>query len=162
MLIRIFFFSAICLIKARLLLHKVFTETSLNCSSSLPDSILDKSRMSLISSSKCLPLRSIVAIAFVCRSLLEPNTPSKKPSDMPRIAFRGVRSSWLMFAKNSSLRRVARASSALMLASCSFVCFSCSSACLRTVVSLTRTKFKLRPATVIGLTAMLPQKMLPC
>ena len=113
----IFLLNACCLTKTRLESQRFLTETDVISSSTIPDEILDRSRMSLISASKCSPLDSTIAIAFNCLSFSEPKISSLRDSDIPKIEFSGVRSSWLMLARNSSLSLVARRS-------CSLDCWS--------------------------------------
>ena len=73
-------------------------------SSICPASILDRSRMSLMSPSRCLPL-----VWICCRNLKRvveeccPSGASISSSEKPRIALRGVLSSWLMLARNTLL-----------------------------------------------------------
>src|SRR5438067_10528216 len=63
--------------------------------------------MSLISPSRCLPLVWMLARKF-CRTLDVRVSPSSiSSSEKPRMALRGVRSSWLMPARNLLLWRLA-------------------------------------------------------
>jgi hypothetical protein len=77
-----------------------------------PASIFDRSRMSLISPSRCRPLRSTASRNSRCSSGTSPAPPLRMRSEKPMIALSGVRSSCDMFARNSPLRRAARWSSA--------------------------------------------------
>ena len=107
--------------------------------STLPASIFDRSRMSLISASRSLPAREIVCANFTCSAVRLPSLLSA--SSFARISdeLSGVRSSWLMLARNSLLYWLARSSSAalsverrLRAGSSSFWCSSicvCSSSC---------------------------------
>ncbi len=76
-----------------------------------PASILDRSRMSLSSVKRCAPLRRMVC-AWPRRSRGS-RSPSRSRSAKPRMAVSGVRSSWLMLARNSLLARLADASARL-------------------------------------------------
>jgi len=73
----------------------------------LPASILERSSTSLIKASRLRALRSTRSSALVCLGLTAPSVPLPTSSVKPRIAFIGVRSSWLMLARNSLLRRLA-------------------------------------------------------
>src|SRR5581483_3833324 len=81
---------------------------------SLPASIFEKSRMSLMIDSRCCPLARMVSAHSRWRSDI---SVSASRSVMPMIAFIGVRISWLMLATNSLLARLAtRAASAASFA----------------------------------------------
>ena len=70
-----------------------------------PASIFDISRMSLISASKCSPLRLIMARCCCCCAF---NAASRSISwEKPRMAFIGVRISCDMLARNALLARLA-------------------------------------------------------
>ena len=127
---RMSFLSACCLMKVRLDLHRESRSVGVQFSSIWPDSIFATSRMSLINSRRWEALLSTVCKALSWSWLISPKTCSCNPSVIPRIALRGVRSSWLILARNSSLRRVALDSSMLRsLISCCACCLSVSSFC---------------------------------
>ena len=99
-------------------------------SSRWPDSILEKSRMSLITPSRCCP-EACTACAQRCWTLSS-WLPSSN-SFMPSTPFIGVRISWLMVARNSLLVRLdasaaflARSSSEVRRATSSSNCSRCS------------------------------------
>ena len=75
-----------------------------------PASTFDRSRMSLISSTRCLPLEWIVSrCRRASRSFLP--QPRFSTSVKPRMAFIGVRISWLMLARKSLFARFAASAS---------------------------------------------------
>ena len=78
-----------------------------------PASTFERSRISLSSSSRCLPDPWMSRRYSSWRSLMSPNIRSSSTSEKPRTAFSGVRSSWDMLARNSDLCRLASSSSAL-------------------------------------------------
>ena len=82
-----------------------------------PASIFDRSRMSLITASRCSPLRRIALMES--RRSLAVRSKSSSRSACPMIAAIGVRISWLMFARNSLLVRLAASAAALARASSS-------------------------------------------
>ncbi len=82
-------------------------------SSIRPASTFDRSRISLSSSSRCLPEPWMSRRYSSWRSLMSPNIRSSSTSENPRTALSGVRSSWDMLARNSDLCRLASSSSAL-------------------------------------------------
>ena len=84
-----------------------------------PASILERSRMSLISVSRCRPLASIVS-RYSSRRCGDPK-PRRRTSVKPSIPLSGVRISWLMCARNSLL--AALAASACSLAARSWAWF---------------------------------------
>ena len=96
------------------------TSTVCRRSSIWPASILERSRMSLINPRRCFPLEWICS-----RNRLRvagvnwPLPASINSSENPRMALRGVRSSWLMLARKTLLWRFA--SRSLRLLSSSFV-----------------------------------------
>ena len=90
------------------------TLNSMESRSSFPDSTLEKSRMSLMTPSRESPDDFSIPRYSRCSGT---NSVFKTRSAMPRMPFSGVRISWLMFARNSLLTR---------LASSAF-CFACSS-----------------------------------
>ena len=97
-------------------------------SSILPVSILDKSRISSIKLSRCWPA---LLIARASDWRCSPRLASYSNNcENPRIAFKGVRSSWLMFERNSVLALLAF--SATVLASIKSVSYF-----LRSVTSST-------------------------
>ena len=71
-----------------------------------PASTLDRSRIPLISSSRWRPLRRIASRNSRCCPLTGPMPPESRRSENPMMALSGVRSSWLMLARNSLLSRV--------------------------------------------------------
>ena len=73
-------------------------------SSSLPASILEKSKMSLIKVSS-ESADDFTRVRYSCCS--GSKSVSRASSVMPMMPFMGVRISWLMFARNSDLARVA-------------------------------------------------------
>ena len=100
-----------------------------------PASIFDISSTSLIRVNKCSPLRLIIPRLSRCSALNKGSL--LIISVNPRMALSGVRSSWLIFARNSLLAWLAR--SAVSFASwralaCSWVCAS-SSVCCRATLS---------------------------
>src|SRR5258705_9690148 len=76
---------------------------SLASSSIRPASIFDRSRMSLMRDSRCRPDSRMSCRYSVCFSLMAPNIPWASTSENPMTALSGVRSSWLMLARNSDL-----------------------------------------------------------
>src|SRR5919202_5367838 len=101
---------------------------------SLPDSILDIDKMSLINESKCSPDRLMIprySCCWVDREWTacplgdgEDSAPRGDRSWLmswvkPKIVLRGVRSSWLMLARNSLLARLAAALCAAALTAAS-------------------------------------------
>ena len=119
-------FKAFSLIIIRLFASRSFMFTLDSSSSILPASTLERSRISLISWSRWRPLTSTLLMYLVCFSFSSPKVWSHRISEKPIMALRGVRSSWLILARNSLLVRVAV--SAASLAFC-----NCSSACLRLI-----------------------------
>ena len=101
---------------------------------SLPDSISDRSRISLISSSRYQPACRIWSTLSFCAGV-GGGVPESTSCAKPRIAFRGERSSWLMLDRKSDFAWLAR--SAVILAPCSSRFVSCRvrSSCLRSVTS---------------------------
>ena len=91
------------------------TSKGRDSSSSFPDSIFEKSRMSLMRARSVSPLPRIVSTSSACSP---PSTVSARSRAIPITPFRGVRISWLMLARNALLARVA--SSARVLASASW------------------------------------------
>ena len=80
-------------------------------SSSNPDSIFDRSRMSLISCSRWRAPFRTCPTKRCCLSVRSPAVFSAKRSEKPMIAFSGVRSSWLILARNWLFSWVARSTS---------------------------------------------------
>ena len=128
----------------------VWNETSSGSTVTVPDSIFDRSRMSVIRLSRSLPAPWIVRANSTCFGVRLPSVlfPSCWPST--RMLFSGVRSSCDMFARNSDLyfevsassaalsssaRRACsiswflRSTSAFCSASCCAFCASCSLVC---------------------------------
>src|SRR5216683_5516496 len=85
-------------------------------SSMRPASILDRSRMSLISDRRCWPEAYMSLRYSSCLSLRAPNMRWSSTSEKPITAFSGVRSSWDMLARNSDLWRLAASSCRLLSA----------------------------------------------
>ena len=73
-------------------------------SSSLPASIFEKSRMSLMSDSRASPLFRTISAYSRCSAV---RSVSSRSPVMPMMPFIGVRISWLMFARNSLFARLA-------------------------------------------------------
>ena len=115
-----------------------FTSTWETSGCSLPAPILDRSRMSLISDSRCCPLSCTSSSFSTCWSVSGPQMRSSVASVMPRIALSGVRSSWLMLARNSSFRRAARARSVLASVSSSVRSATTVSRCARSEANCSR------------------------
>ena len=85
-------------------------------SSILPASILDISRMSLISASRCLPAALIFSRSrHEARPGAGRRLPRAASRSNPRMALSGVRSSWLMLARNRLLVRLAVSAASLAL-----------------------------------------------
>ncbi len=84
----------------------------MHSTSRCPASTLDRSRTSLIKLSRCLPLEWMVLRCFF-QSRSSWLYPRLRISVKPRIAFIGVRISWLMLARNSLLARFASSASSL-------------------------------------------------
>ncbi len=81
----------------------------------LPASILDISKISLINASKCSPERMTIPKYSCCSvEILRSRFISWVK---PRMALSGVLNSWLIFAKNSLLARLAASAASLALAS---------------------------------------------
>ena len=84
------------------------------CRSIFPDSTLAMSRTPLISCSRYSPLVLIFSRrSFWCSFRGWISVRSRSPSEKPITAFSGVRSSWLMLARNSLLARLAHSASRL-------------------------------------------------
>ena len=77
----------------------------------LPASILDKSRISLINMRRCLPARTMRPTGSENVHHALPALPHASISAMPMMALRGVRSSWLIFARNWLFVRFAASAS---------------------------------------------------
>ena len=109
-----------------------------------PASILDISNTSLIKSNRCSPLRAIVS-KYSCRwatsrlaaRLLWRESRANSWVN-PRMIFSGVRSSWLILARNWLLARLAASAACLALA-------RATSTRLRSVISSLTTKKQSRP-----------------
>ena len=96
---------------------------SANINSMVPDSIRDKSRISLIKASNRPQFLLMVPINWAISSLVKPLVSLSK-SEKPTIAFNGVRISWLMLARNADFSLSAwRALSRASLISCSAVLY---------------------------------------
>src|SRR4051812_895001 len=83
------------------------SENVVGSSSIRPASIFDRSRMSLMSESRCFPEERMSSRYSFCFSFTSPKMPCDSTSENPMTALSGVRSSWLMFARNSLLWRFA-------------------------------------------------------
>ncbi len=94
----------------------------------LPASISDRSRrVSIWADRRCPEARILFTYSAYRSSPRRPNGANRIRSENPTMAFNGVRSSWLMFARNSDFARFA--STVSVLASCS--------SCRRRLVSFT-------------------------
>ena len=120
-------------------------------SSSLPASILEKSRMSLMTVSRFSEQRRTVVRKSRCSGL---RGVSRRRSVMPKMPFIGVRISWLMLARNSDLSRAwSRAASR--------ACWSASSTPLRSVTSRRAAMASRCPPSSTSLTASSSGKLDP-
>ena len=81
----------------------LLTWNVLGSSTIWPASTLDRSRISLSSSSRWRPEFQMSRRYSSWRSLISPNMRSSSTSEKPITAFNGVRSSWDMLARNSDL-----------------------------------------------------------
>ncbi|MNT79813.1 hypothetical protein D3C72_2191920 [compost metagenome] len=73
-----------------------------------PASIFDMSRMSLMTCRRCLPLSWMSrAYSEYFGEPIGPNMPASRISEKPRMALSGVRSSWLILARNSDFALLA-------------------------------------------------------
>ena len=100
--------------------------------STLPASTFDRSRMSLISASRSRPAEEIVWANLTCSAVRLPSLLSASSLARIRAEFSGVRSSWLMLARNSLLYWLARSSSSALAVSVAWAVSSesfCSSSC---------------------------------
>jgi len=88
-----------------------------------PASILDRSSTSLITCSRCCPFRRIDCKSF--RRDRWSRVGSSIRSAYPMMAAIGVRISWLMFARNSLLARLAPSAASLRRASSRPLCRAC-------------------------------------
>ena len=82
-----------------------------------PASTFDRSRISLISSSRWRPESRMSRTYSSCRPLSSPNIRSSRTSEKPMTAFSGVRSSCDMLARNSDLCRLATSTSRVLCSS---------------------------------------------
>jgi hypothetical protein len=94
--------------------------TGSRSSSIFPASTFERSRMSLISDSRCFPLLKMSPTKWRCFSVRSPSRPSASTSEKPMIALSGVRSSCDMLARNADFMRLASSSSTF------FRCSACS------------------------------------
>ena len=117
---------------------RLFISTSEYTNSSVPASILERSRISLINCSNRLLLFLII---LMYSSLSASFSVMASISEKPTIELRGVRISWLMFAKNADFKR-------LLSSACSLACNSFCSICLRSVITI------LDPIMVFGFPAL--------
>ena len=67
----------------------------------MPASTLERSKMSLMSDNRCWPLVKMSPVYSRWLSVMSPTRPSLRASENPMMALSGVRSSWLMVARNS-------------------------------------------------------------
>ena len=96
------------------------TENTASSSASLPASILDRSRMSLMSCSRCWA--AVVSLSM--RSRARPSWQSRRIRwARPMMAFIGVRISWLMLARKALLARLAASAASRASRSASAACF---------------------------------------
>ena len=84
------------------------------CSSIRPASIFDRSRMSLIRASRCRAARSTRSSGSSSSSRLKSRASSSSISVTPMMALSGVRSSWLILARNCDLCWLATSSCRLL------------------------------------------------
>ncbi|KAF1042473.1 MAG: hypothetical protein GAK34_02800 [Delftia tsuruhatensis] len=91
-----------------------------------PASILDRSRMSLISASRSLPAAWMVCAYLICSACRLPGLLSASSLARIRVEFSGVRSSWLMLARNSLLYWLASSSSRALSVSAPWARSNCS------------------------------------
>jgi len=115
------FSSALTRMMAATSLTTSCTAQGMRSTSMRPASTLDRSRMSLISASRCLPLDTMVS-RWRCDCEPPLCHPRLSSSAKPRMAFMGVRISWLMLARKSLLARLA--ASAASRARRSWISFS--------------------------------------
>ena len=101
------FLSISGMMEPETLLIKLLSWILLIDSSSLPDSIFERSRISFINCRRFFPFLSIISIYSFCFSLIRPAIPSAMRFVRPSMEFKGVRSSCDIFDKNSDLSRVA-------------------------------------------------------
>lgn len=114
------------------------TSTATGTNSCFPASIFAMSRTSLMMVRSCSPLRSIISKYSRCSPEV---TSSRSKPVMPRIELRGLRNSWLMFARKmvfaelaASARSRAAASSAVRVSTSSATRRRCWwSVCTRTL-----------------------------
>ena len=104
-------------------------------SSTFPASIFDRSSTSLMSRSRCPPFRRMARTCWV-RSA-SPSRGSSSMSAYPMTAAIGVRTSWLMFARNCDLATFAASASPLARCSSRSASRRRASASVRSVVSRT-------------------------
>ncbi len=91
------------------------TNTRSGMTSTLPASIFERSRMSLISASRSLPADEIVSANSTCSGVRLPSLLSASSLARMSEELSGVRSSWLMLARNSFLYWLAFSSSSALL-----------------------------------------------
>ena len=153
----IVYLSSTCLAIARLSINLTTAITvssrskTFSSSSSIPDSILEKSRISLIMFNRESPQPLIVCTKSVCSSS---RVVISKSCAMPNTPFIGVRISWLILAKKSLLALLA--SSAFCLASA-----KSSSDCLRISISTIRARLNFFSPKLILLMERYPQNLRP-
>ncbi len=116
------------------------SDTGSSDSDSLPDSITARSRISLISSSRYHPA------LMISRSLADwtsvgGGVPDSINWAKPRMAFSGLRSSWLMLDRKSDFARLAFSAACLALSSSDLVFRTCSVNCCASSVEMTRSAF---------------------
>ena len=104
-----------------------------------PASIFERSSTSLMRRSRCLPLTWMSVSGSLMSGGISPYSSSRIISVKPRMAFIGVRSSWLMLARKSDLARLACSSLRLSERNASAACFcSASSRASSRLVSFSR------------------------
>ena len=109
-------------------------DTDSGDSDTLPDSITARSRISLISLSRCHPAWRIWAMLSDWEAVGNGEADSISWAK-PRIALSGLRSSWLMLERKSDLARLAFSAADLALSSSTFDSCSACSKRLRSVTS---------------------------
>ena len=90
---RIFRLAAFSRMTDRLLVNRADSQTDSRSSVILPASTFERSRMSLMSASRCLPLLKMSPTKRCCASGSSPSRPSPSTSENPMMEFSGVRNS---------------------------------------------------------------------
>ena len=94
-------------------------------SCSLPASILAISSTSLMSASRCSPLRLMIS-SLSCSPAVRSGS-RRMRLEKPRMAFKGVRSSWLILARNTLLALLAASAASRAMSSSDVRCWTVSS-----------------------------------